>query len=158
MAAHGWGGSGKKSSLQPLPKMKGLKGVAIPHQREGSHGRAPQRIKGEALPNPAAFGLGSSEELRVYLWLKQHKVPFQTQVNFDGGDTALGGQRADFVLRDYRKIIEVLGPMHDTPGQTMRDERKWANRRHEGWEVIQMPWDTPDYDAFLSEHVGRLVA
>ena len=143
----------KKSSLQPLPKMKGLKGIPIPHQKI----RTGKQIKGDSLPNPASFGLGSTEELRVYFWLRSHKVPFETQVNFDGGDQRMGGQRADFVLRDYRKIIEVLGPFHDTPGQALRDERKWTNRRNEGWEVIQMPWDTPDYDAFLTEHVGRLV-
>ena len=153
MVVRGWRKGGGKR-LIPLPKKKGLRGITIPHQKL----RTGKQLKGDLLPDPAAYGLGSKQELKVYFWLKQHKIPFETQVNFDGGDTVLGGQRADFVLRDYRMIIEVLGPMHDTPGQQMRDGRKWLNREKEGWAVIQMPWDTPDYDAFLTEHIGRLVS
>lgn len=135
--------------------MKGLKGLPIQHKKL----RTGKQIKPSATPDPAALGVGSTQEAKIYMWLKRRKIPFAIQVNFDGGANAMGGQRADFVLSDYRKIIEILGPFHYTPGQRLRDERKWTNRRREGWDLETITADEVDLnlEARMNEIVGRLV-
>lgn len=92
-------------------------------------------------------------EVKVYLVLKKHGIPFRTQVNFDGGSAVLGGQRADFVLSDRPIIIEALGPWHDLPGSQIRDERKWEARRKEGLEVVTIK----DSEAMTMEQAEQVL-
>ncbi len=90
----------------------------------------------EQLPDPKELGLQSSLEVRIFLVLKKHGIPFRAQVNFDGGALLYGGQRADFCLLDRPVIVEGLGPWHDLPGAAIRDDRKWAARQREGLSVV----------------------
>ncbi len=134
-------------------RLRGIKPPPIPHKR-WPRGRQ----TGGELPDPASLGLGSKDEVRVYLILKKHNIPFETQVNFDGGSDVFGGQRADFVLPDRRTIIEVLGPWHDLPGQQLRDARKWDRRRQEGWTLATIQWNDPDLEQAVLNAAGKRIA
>ncbi len=122
-----------------MPKRSGharqtkIRTPPIYHQRM-QRGKAPK----EELPDPASLGLQSRLEVKIYLVLKKHGIPFRKQVNFDGGGMVYGGQRADFLLLDRPVIIEALGPWHDLPGAQMRDDRKWAARAREGLNVVTL--------------------
>ena len=127
--------------LPPIPRRKLRTGKALP----------------DVVPNLYALGLGSMGEYGVYVALKKHGIPFVTQQNFDGGASVSGGQRADFVLPDRDIILEVLGFFHDTPGQQLRDERKWENRRKEGWVIKTVRADSPDIERDTLNAVGNIV-
>ncbi len=114
-----------------LPFKRTIRAPRLYHQKTG---RGAART--QALPDPAALGLQSSLEVKIYLTLKKHHIPFRTQVNFDGGAAVYGGQRADFLLLDRPVIVEGLGYWHDLPGAQIRDERKWAARAREGLNVV----------------------
>lgn len=117
-----------------LPYRRTLRTPAIPHRRY----RTGRTIKAEELPDPASLGLQSTLEVKIYLVLKKHSIPFRKQVNFDGGGMVYGGQRADFMLLDRPVVVEALGPWHDLPGAQMRDDRKWQARSREGLNVITL--------------------
>lgn len=125
------------------------------------HQKGPRHttIKGDALPEPWQLGLGSKDEVKAYMALRKAGVPFRVQVNFDGGADVMGGQRADFELTQFypSKILEILGPRHDLPGQMLRDQRKWDRRRQEGHEVITVRTDEPDFENAILEAVGHPV-
>jgi len=109
--------------------------------------------------DPYALGVGSADEAEVFMTLTRNGIPFQIQVNFDGGSSIEGGQRADFVLWDRRTIIEVLSVFHDTPGQRLKDERKWDRRRQEGWTVQTVRKgdpEHPDFEQAVLDAAGRL--
>ncbi len=133
-----------------VKKLGLLKGIPIPHRRL----RTGKTLKADVEPSPERLGVGSSSEVKVYLWLRQRKIHFAVQVNFDGGDRALGGQRADFVLWDYRMIVEVLGYWHYTPGQQLRDERKWDRRRRDGWQIVTVDPMAPGWQRTLEGQIG----
>lgn len=128
-----------------------MKGLGIPHQRGIRTGPT---LKADTLPSPATLGVGSMSEVKVYLWLRRKRIPFQTQQNFDGGANVMGGQRADFVLPDYHMIIEVLGYFHYTPGQELRDNRKWDNRRRDGWQIVTVDPMLGNWQRQLETAVG----
>ncbi len=95
-----------------------------------------KRVRAQELPDPASLGLQSTLEVKIYLVLKKHRIPFRTQVNFDGGAMVYGGQRVDLLLLDRPVVIQALGPWHDLPGARMRDDRNWQARAREGLNVI----------------------
>ncbi len=94
------------------------------------------KVEREELPEPESLGLQSRLEVKIFLVLKKHRIPFRTQVDFDGGSMVYGGPRADFVLLDRPVVIEGLGPWHDLPGAALRDNRKWEADRRRGGNVI----------------------
>lgn len=74
----------------------------------------------EYLP-PVQSVLGMNQwESRVALALEELKITYQPQAAFGGGNT-VGGSRADFLLPDYRVVILVNGPFHDTTYGRARD-------------------------------------
>src|SRR5574341_247270 len=133
-------------------RLRGIKPPPIPHMRwPRGH------VSGNELPDPASLGVGSKFEVQIYLILKKNAIPFEIQVNFDGGSDVAGGERANFVLPDRRTIIEALGPWHDLPGQMLRDDRKWDRRRQEGWTVATIKEGEPNLEeAVLSASGKRL--
>ncbi len=118
----------RRSRRRPLARVRTPR---IYHQRLRTG-----KVRREELPSPASLGVGSLLEVKIFMVLKKYKIPFRTQVNYDGGSMVTGGQRADFLLLDRPVIVEGLGPWHDLPGAQMRDERKWAARAREGLNVV----------------------
>lgn len=59
-------------------------------------------------------------ETEIYRALTELKLNFQTQVPLNGGNF-LGGARADFILPDYRIVLDFKGPWHFTAYGTGRD-------------------------------------
>ncbi len=126
-----------RSGRRPLRRLR-TGSPSTGHQRL----RTGKTLRGQELPSPAQLGVGSALEVKIYMVLKRHNIPFRIQQSFDGGSALAGGQRADFVLPGHGgfhgtgTIVEGLGPWHDLPGSQMRDDRKWEARRREGWNLV----------------------
>lgn len=74
-----------------------------------------ERAKGPArgkpyIKRPPEMALASDLEIMVYWALKRLRIPFQAQVNYEGGMGYPGGTRVDFRLLDRPMVVYVHGP------------------------------------------------
>lgn len=140
------GRKGRSPAIKPISTPPITHGVF----RTGKTAKAP-------MPTPQQLGVQSQDEMRAYMALIKAGIQFDTQINFDGGTDLMGGMRADFVLWDRMVVIEILGPWHDVPAQTLKDDRKWDKRRQEGWQVHPVRTDAPDFEAQVVAAAGVAV-
>ncbi|MDD4280434.1 MAG: DUF559 domain-containing protein, partial [Candidatus Sumerlaeales bacterium] len=90
---------------------------------------------------------GSTEEVLVALELSRQGVKYRTQVKF-------GPYRADFVLDDYKVVLEVDGKLFHS------EERKFQEQFRDGlilaglgpkWELVRVT------DENINKHITRLM-
>ena len=87
--------------------------------------------------------------------LQARNIPFQMQVNYEGGVGILGGMRVDFVLMDYGAVLRVQGPWHQFPTARSRDEMQRVYLSGRGLNVIDIfEQDLEDIDAALQQKLG----
>lgn len=90
------------------------------------------------LPVPA-----TKPEAKVYWMLEKLGVPFQFQYGYSDSPytEAVENYRPDFMLPDYKILIEVYGSYwHTVPGQVESDRLKQAIYMADGWKVC-IWWD-----------------
>lgn len=116
-----------------------------------------QRVRRGPVPGLAPVtpwaGLNQSET-RVAQALQTLRVRFTVQQNFMGGGI-LGGARADFVLPDYRIVLNHDGPFHQTSAGKSRDLLVNASYAASGYRVVATTEaDLPRLTERLRELIG----
>lgn len=101
----------------------------------------------------------NGSETRLANALDGLKIRFVPQASYYGGDQ-LGGARADFLLPDYRLVVLVDGPFHDTAYGRSRTILSDQTYTAMGLRVVHFPWlwtEAPDLKRKLLELIGRPV-
>jgi len=103
-------------------------------------GKAPPRGK-EYVERPPELSLASDLEVMVYWALKRMRIPFQTEVNYEGGGGYPGGTRVDFLLLDRPMVVYVNGPYwHETAYSRARDVLNELALRAQGITPVILWW------------------
>lgn len=114
----------------------------------------------EYVDRPPEMALASDLELAVYWGLKRLKIPFQMEVNYEGGAGYAGGTRVDFQLLDRPAVIYCHGPFyHETGYSRARDVMNELALRARGIVPIILWWYEieADVEGAIMRHVGYAI-
>lgn len=106
----------------------------------------PVRAKGpprgkEYIRRPPGLEIASDLEISVYWALKRMRIPFQTQVNYEGGMGYPGGMRIDFRLLDRDMNVNVHGPYwHSSLYSRARDMLNEIALKARGITLVILWW------------------
>lgn len=93
-------------------------------------------------------------ETRVAYALQALKIPYVSQMSFLGG-SILGGARADFVLPQYKIVMNYDGPFHGTTEGTARDLLVNQTYIMAGYKVFALhEYDLPDLKNNILRYIG----
>ncbi len=99
-------------------------------------------------------GLNQPETM-IYYALQELRINFTSQASMMGGNV-LGGARADFLLPDYRVVINFNGPFHETSSGKGRDLLVDITYQAAGYRVeVLTDDDLSDLKGAILRHIGR---
>lgn len=109
--------------------------------------KGPPRGKEYQLPRPIELTMASEPEVEIYWALKQLKVLFAIQVDYEGGAGYPGGTKVDFELLDRPMDLYYNGPYwHDSAYSQVKDMMNALLLRARGRIPVIIWW---------YEHVGQ---